>query len=359
MADGSSASIVKSGAFDTGNVDETTSVEWVRAALTARDNISQLGGSQNVPLIASTVTSFSGNVTAANNAEALLTAASVMGLDNTGGVLFRAVEARPYSNLSGVNPATLVGLECHSIVWGSDSNGAPTVLRPVESRSFGNIVGAQWSNLIGLLTGSVPLLNDVQGSNILGIQSGLQEVFSGSSVVAGALEVRQNGFWGARLSRRFAGKHATEGGNLTAQAAYVSTTPTILLALNAAGKRAIVRSLYIAIDSATTNPVRVVIKIDSANRLSAGGTSVTPQNTNSGGGGSSLTYTENATATAEAGGTKRLYEFLIASGKGASITIGFNDEVFINATGSYLVYVFDDAGASGPSIIWNSAHEEE
>lgn len=163
----------------------------------------------------------------------------------------------------------------------------------------------------------------------------------------------------ANVSARFATKHGTDGANLTAQAAFVATTPTLMLRNLTATVRAIMRALYIGIDSATVNPVRVVVIIDSADRESTPGTSVTPKNTNSGGGATKITgFEENPTITAAGAGTKRLYEFIIPAGKGNSLSINFHDEIIIGKTGSFLVYVFDDAGSTGPNILWHTSHEE-
>lgn len=321
----------------------------------------------------------------------------VVGLDNTGAGVLRPVEARNFDGAGDV-AASLIGLLVNGRMasfgatdWASTrirvGSGAldegveqffltQTIVRGIDSSAG---VGARAVNvearnfdansdvtnpLVGLLVNARNSFFD-QTQNDWSIAGGTSSDSVGGTLREAAqgayvYEARESAFAASRRGRRFYATHQTPTTSITAQATFVATTPTLLLQLNAASVRVIVRSLRLVITNATIAPVDIAVAIDTTNRVSVNGTLHTPQNTNeeSATGSGVNGFHTNPTATAAGAGTRYLVNDRLASGNGSSITIDFKDGVLLSSTASFLVYLFDSAGASAPTYYWTMEWEE-
>lgn len=334
------------------------------------------------PISADAMSAISGS--AASGIRGLYVNAMNVGIDNTGAAVIRSVEARSGgitptfadtlvglltkselhghdgsnwqgissalpSAISGVGTSAVRSLYTNSVTVGIDNTGA-AVLRPVEARNF-DAVGDVASTLIGLTVNSRTAI--VREGGEWSAHYGYLDPSSTLNAVAATVEARESGYFATSHGRRFSFTHQTPGTLITAQATFVATTPTLMVR-NAAGNTStlILRTVRIDILEATTAPVLICIAIDTADRLSAGGTAIVGQNWDE----SSATafpgtnFLFNPTATAAGGGTRYLLTASIPAGIGQSITINFKDGVRYVGTGTALVYVWDSAGANAADI---------
>lgn len=175
----------------------------------------------------------------------------------------------------------------------------------------------------------------------------------------GVLQPRRDGYYSAKIGQSFATAHQTPSTDVTGQTSFDATTPTFLFYQAAAANRVILRDLCLSlVGTAPGGVVHVALATDTANRFSAGGTAVVPQNTS----GLStvaagVTFRYNATASAAGAGTRYLRKWSVPAGLGAIICPAFDDEVIIGATGSILVYTW--AGTTGPTWAFSFGHIEE
>jgi len=326
---------------------------------------------------------------------ALWTASYCVGRDTTGAAVARPVEARDYgvdgdadaaliglltnarnavfqtptssvwTRISGDAVSSLTGESTGSQVWtrvasslfGVDTTGA-AVVRSVEARNA-DADGDFATTLIGLLVNSRNALLDASSGGWV-IQGGLREVTGGVDAAL-IYETRESGYVSSIRERRFIATSQTAGATLTAQAAFVATTPTLMLRQAAgATETEVVRSISITSFAATPAGIRVVVMLDPDDRFSAGGTAVVPQNPNEGSAAASgiTSFLENPTATAADADERIIYNEGFAGGVGAKLVLEFKDEMILSGVGTILVYVFDSAGAAAPTIAWNFEWEE-
>lgn len=177
---------------------------------------------------------------------------------------------------------------------------------------------------------------------------------------AGIMETRDNGYWSAFKGRRFSITPPTISTDITAQATFAATTPTLLLRNAAASVRALIRSIRIVVTTASSNPVNIAIVLDTADRLSAGGSAITPQNVSTPSAVASAisSFTTNPTATAAGAGTRVIYQDQIPTGQSSGINIQIKDAWIIGTTGSFVVYIYDSAGAVAPHVFFLIDYEE-
>lgn len=286
----------------------------------------------------------------------LLVGAYNLGLDVSGGVTV-PISSEQGSTIGGQTAANLNALYVAAILAGIDTTGTATT-RAVEVRDF-TASGDVTNTLIGVLTntrlaafepGAVNDWDRVGSIRIADAVSALQTV-----------QARESGYLSSVRGRRFIATSQTAGAELTAQAGFVATTPTLMIRqASGATETVIVRSIEINSQAATPSVIKVVVMIDPDDRLSAGGTSVTPQNPNEGSAAASgiTSFLENPTATAADADERILYNGSFVGGDGASLTLEFKDELILSGLGSLLIYVFDAAGATAPTISYNVEWEE-
>ena len=261
------------------------------------------------------------------------------------------------SSFSGRGLGINAQLVC-SLVGGLDTTGA-AVVRVPEARDFASAADVT-SALIGVLVNSrLAALSEETGNwEQLG---SIAPVPSNDRSALYVVEPRESGWLSSNLGRRFIATSQTAGAALTAQAAFVATTPTLMLRQSAgATETEVIRSISISSFAALPAGIRVVVMLDPDDRFSAGGTSVTPQNPNEGSAAASgiTSFLENPTATAADADERIIYNEGFAGGIGAKLVIEFLDELILSGVGTLLVYVFDSAGAVAPTIAYNEEWEE-
>ena len=179
------------------------------------------------------------------------------------------------------------------------------------------------------------------------------------SVSPSRITPRRDGYYSAKIGQSFATAHQTPSTDVTGQTSFVATTPTFLLYNDAAANRILLRDFSLSlVGTAPGGVVHVALAIDTANRYSAGGTAVVPQNTS---GLSSVAATGafryGATASAAGAGTRYLRKWSVPAVVGAVLPVEFDDEVIIGATGSILIYTW--AATTGPTWAFSFGHFEE
>lgn len=240
-------------------------------------------------------------------------------------------------NGSAIDEA-LFGLNVNSILRARDSGAAVgSQIISIEGRNAD--VDADFAQtLLGVTANVRPGTVDEVTANYVRL-NGLKDTVAGEYV----LQPRESGFAATRMGRRFIGT-AQNQTPVTGQASFVATTPTILLNNSASTRKVILRSIQLYQVNAPTSAPRVHIVIDTANRFSAGGTSVTPQNANTQSATASAVtgFREAPTATAAGAGTRFIFNGIMPSAAvGASLSLSFNDEHIIGTTGSLLIYIFN------------------
>lgn len=257
-------------------------------------------------------------------------------------------------NVSTAMTETGYFLPTRSAVTGIDASaGAGSQNVPVVARNFDAAADVA-AALVGLLVNArLAALDLVAGDFAI---PGL--IYKSS--IAGTAAQAQNGvvtysgneseFAAARRGGRFFITHQTPGTLITAQLAFVETTPTLMYRINAATIKAILRSINISVQNTPGAPVFVTVAIDAADRYSAGGTAVALQNSNeeSAVAAVGLAYT-NPTATAAGAGTRYLGTWVGPAAAGASFDLQWGDGVLLGATAAtLLIYVY--AATTAPNI---------
>lgn len=202
--------------------------------------------------------------------------------------------------------------------------------------------------LIGVLTNTRLAAWDVVG----GDWNRIPAIPDGSAGFAhmGVVQEFDTEYWAARLGRAFFATHQTPGTVVTGQTSFVDTTPTFLMRQAASSRRIVPRSIALTLaGTAPGGTVTIVVAIDTTDRLSAGGTAVTPQNANEDSATASVltAFLTNPTATAAGAGTRYLIATAIAVTVPTLIQIDLKDGALVGITGSLLVYTF--AATTGPS----------
>jgi hypothetical protein len=168
---------------------------------------------------------------------------------------------------------------------------------------------------------------------------------------------RESGLAAALRGRRFYTSNQTPGTLTTGQTSFVNTTPTLMLRLNTANVRAVIRSLDICLANTPGGLVYVLVALDTIDRYSAAGTAIAQQNTNedSSNSANSLFY-ENPIANAP--GTVRYFgPWIIPPVPGSMLPLYFEDGIILGPTDStLLVYVW--APTTAPQFTYALDHEE-
>ena len=181
------------------------------------------------------------------------------------------------------------------------------------------------------------------------------------STLAGlpAINTRRDGFIAANAGRRFTATNPVFGTPITGQIGFLDTTPTFLLRQAASTKRVVLRTINLGLAAGAGGSFRVAIVIDTVDRFFAGGTGVTPENTNSDSAVASAVsaFVVNPTATAAGVGTRVISSVAAPVSLGTNIEFNFADGLLIGKTGSLLVYATSTI-ASAPSLLFTSEWEE-
>jgi hypothetical protein len=199
--------------------------------------------------------------------------------------------------------------------------------------------------LLGLTTNSRPsVIDEIAGTYAR--QQGLQDGVTGAYV----LQPRESAFPASRSGRRFYTTHQTPGTVVTGQTSFVATTPTFLLRQAASTRRVILRSIMLSQDGTVAGgKINVAVVLDTADRFSAGGTAIVPQNPSGPSAVASAitSFLFNPTATAAGGGTRVLVQAAAVAALGSVLSIDFKDGVIVGTTGALLIYTW--AATTGPS----------
>lgn len=244
---------------------------------------------------------------------------------------------------------TVVRACTDAVIRGDDG----TTYSAVAARNF-DVPGDVVSTLIGLLVNARPSVFDERtaewnlllGTSHASVGSTVAETSPGAFVY----QPRESAFAASRRGRRFYITHQTPDTVITGQTSFVATTPTFLLRSAAASVRVILRSITLhQTGTAAGAEVKITVAIDTADRLSVGGTAVVGQNgntesSNAIGIGSFLT---NPTATAAGAGTRYIVNTGMAASVGSTLTVEFKDGILMGATGSVAVYTW--AATTAPS----------
>ncbi|OGT60092.1 MAG: hypothetical protein A3E01_10240 [Gammaproteobacteria bacterium RIFCSPHIGHO2_12_FULL_63_22] len=330
-----------------GSADES-GARWlaVRSAVTGLDSSAALG-SRNTPVEARNFDVAQADVDA--SLIGLTTNTRVASYNTVAGAWERTHGAF-WSAAGGgtVSPASVHAMSVNAMTLGVDNTGA-AVVRAVEARA----ASATYTDaLIGLLVQNRPYYRD-PNAGTWGLGLGVPINTARTIFAAATADARESGYFAVDLGRRFFITHQTVGTEITAQATFVATTPTILI-YNSAGNTStlILRTIRLTIASVTANAVKVAVMIDPDDRFSAGGTAVVPQNSNE---ASATAYPGtaarfNPTATAADADERVLWNDRIPAGIDQGITLQWRDGVQISGVGSILVYIYDDAGLVAPSL---------
>jgi hypothetical protein len=263
-----------------------------------------------------------------------------------------------FANISGRLATAGFAAYSAAIAVGIDNTGA-AVLRPVEART--GLVGFT-ENFYRLQVGAL-----CYGYNAQDGFSGRVQTIAATSASASASEPgyswqvsqsRESGFAAARRGKRFNVTNSTVATAITAQLAFVATTPTLMLRVDSAAIRAIIRSFSISLANTPGGVTTVIAIMDTADRYSAAGTAVTPQNTNE----ESVTaavskFYENPTASAAGGGTRVLGHWTIPASVGSILDLEFEDSDLLGPTAAtFMLYVF--APVTAPQLYYHGDLEE-
>lgn len=174
----------------------------------------------------------------------------------------------------------------------------------------------------------------------------------------GVLQSRESGFAAARRGKRFYTTNPVAGTPLTCQTAYVATTPSLMIRVNSANIRAIIRSLSFTIANTPGALVGVMLKLDTTDRYSAAGTQLTPANTNEESATAAVAQVwENPTAAAEGGTQRVLVQDLVSNVAGTKWQLKVEDSVLLGITAAtLLLYVW--SATTAPQIYHQEDHEE-
>ena len=278
----------------------------------------------------------------------LLVGANLLGRDTTTGN-WEAISADQLVAISGKTTANTRAAYAASITVGLDNTGA-AVLRPVEARAPGAMAGS-YALLENAIIGAYDPISAVHRRLDLTGASSPSAIEPESLYGLLTYQARDTGFAAARRGKRFYGTHQTPGTLITAQTAFVATTPTLMYRINSAAIRAIIRSLDISIANTPGGLVYITVAIDTADRYDSAGTAITLQNSNE----ENVTaavglHYFNPTANAAGAGTRYLGTWVAPATAGANVNLDFGDGILLGPTAStLLVYVW--AATTAPQLV--------
>lgn len=217
---------------------------------------------------------------------------------------------------------------------------------PIEARALtaGGLGGIE-----GLLTISAIRVNDpIQGS-FLSV-GGLEEIINGGVDALNVQEIRKSGYQSSRRGRRFSVTGASFA-TIAGTTALTVTIPQFLMTLGATNEVILRRAIFTISTPGTATSSCVLIKTDTTNRFSSGGTARTAQTLN---GGNVIATTVSCvdgaaaiTATAEGGGTRQIWQEFGGILAGSRIAFEPEDGLVIPSSGSLLAYFLNaTAGAN-------------
>jgi hypothetical protein len=333
----------------------------------------------------------------------LLSSSCVYGYDASLGVGVRDVPIGTdlASAISGRLATAFRGLNTDSLTCGIDNTvAAPNnVIRPVEVRPL--VTATDISGLYGLVTLGMQYVRDETSGTVVRVGGDVASAVSGVTASArrgpysmavnvgidntavavlrpveiegatsasasareswyslGVLQSRESGFAAARRGKRFYTTNPVAGTPLTCQTAYVATTPSLMIRVNSANIRAIIRSLSFTIANTPGALVGVMLKLDTTDRYSAAGTQLTPANTNEESATAAVAQVwENPTAAAEGGTQRVLVQDLVSNVAGTKWQLKVEDSVLLGITAAtLLLYVW--SATTAPQIYHQEDHEE-
>jgi len=248
---------------------------------------------------------------------------------------------------------TLFGLNVNSVLRARDSSAAVnSQIINIEGRAA--VTDADLAQaLSGITVNARPgIVDEVTADYVR--QNGLKDGIAGSYVFT----PRESGWPASRMGRRFFVTHQTIGTVVTGQTAFSATTPTFLLS-NTSTKRLIIRSIQLAqAGTVAGGLITVAVQINTTDDFSAGGTAVTPQNTNEASAttpAAGVTFRFNPTATGAAG--RVLVQRSVGAVLGTVTVIDLGDAVILGATSSSMS-VFTFAAVTAPSWYFIVEYEE-
>jgi hypothetical protein len=170
-------------------------------------------------------------------------------------------------------------------------------------------------------------------------------------------ESRESGFATAQRGKRFYITNQSMysyGTLLTAQTAFVTTTPTLLCRVDSSAIRVIVRSINLSIGNTPGGVVYIAVHLDTVDRYSSGGVSPIPSNTNEESTTTAVSkWYSNPITTAVQATTRPLASAVAPATPGTSIQISFADGVLLGPShASLLVYVW--SATTAPQILYNA-----
>lgn len=275
-----------------------------------------------------------------------------------GDVAIRGNDGATYSAIGAGSTAaaqayTLVRLLTDSVARANDG-ATYTPLSGRDATADANFAGA----IFGLLANTRPGILDERTAAYARLEGVSAPGTSGNEAGLFAYAPRQDAFPASRRGRRFYTTHQTLGTFITGQTSIANTTPTFLLRQSGATVRAILRSITLTqMGTVAGGTIFIAVVLDTADRFSAGGVAITPQNVS----GDSATasaitsFLTNPTATAAGAGTRVIVQTGAPATLGTITQILFNDGVIVPTTGALLVYT--QAGTTGPS--WGFVEEWE
>lgn len=174
------------------------------------------------------------------------------------------------------------------------------------------------------------------------------------------LKGRADGFASAYAGERWILKNPTPGTGFLGGTSLSRTAPIFAiyqtdLAVTPPTERPITLStLTIAqVSTVAGGPINILVAVDSTNRYSAGGTTLTPQRCFA---NNAITpgFTANSLPTLTADGSTDydVYEVTIPALTGTTVSIDFGDAVRIGKTGTIMVYAF--AATTGPTLTFDA-----
>lgn len=161
---------------------------------------------------------------------------------------------------------------------------------------------------------------------------------------------RGNAFASCVGGRRFSVAHQTPGTQITGQTSFVATTPTFLIRQSTAAHRVVLSNFALCqAGTPAIDLIHIAVAIDSSDRYSSGGTSITPQATAMPSAlTAGFTFRYNPTASSP-GSVRYLYEWTQPVWLGSIFNPDLLDGVLIGFTGSILIYTW--AATTAPTWI--------
>jgi hypothetical protein len=313
-------------------------------------------GSQQIPLAANR------NVGAAATETGyyLATRSSVMGFSLAAAVGSRSVPIEAYPASQGTLTADQYGLAALTKLFGANCQTGNTdsiscdTASNINTRGPGSAVALYAAAIaIGIDSGA----NLIRPIEVIGANTTTtNDAFFSLATVQG----RESAYAAARRGKRFYATNSSVysyGTLLTAQTAFVTTTPTLLL-LTDTTTQAIIRSLSLAIGNTPGGSVYIAIHLDTANRYVSGGVSVIPRNTNEASATAAVVKVYENPTTSIVGATARPLASAIAPATaGTMVNFDFKDGILLGANdASLLIYIW--AASTAPQILWTTEHEE-